>query len=353
MSRSLIKSNIRIFENLDRYCSSRGSPLANAGTPRWIASDRSHRDFMIHANLVEYVHLNSMRKIAVLEYHGRSVCCTVGFENVPDNFLLSEIEVNASHLTIIFADLGLRPKVSPFAIKNIIEISDKSSDPLYEGHSAEEIARLFPTVRAFEVDLLTHGSLWKLFFQICIHEASSSESWIEEELATTLHVVSTLDENRIPYQLLCQSSFDGNPQSFFLALYRCLEALYAFSSAKKLTSSLHLQISWIEVATALEDDLGWHPKEDISLGQLLRTADNLDLTRIISLLNGGDTLTNRSDIAMNAARRIYKLRNSIVHFRSMNGQPDFRTYEWNKICQCMANIVCYVYHDVFGLGGSR
>src|SRR5437868_13171482 len=54
---------------------------------------------------------------------------------------------------------------------------------------------------------------------------------------------------------LCRSLFDADPAALFLALYRCLEALYAYSASTKLIGEFGLDRSWTEVAVALEKQL--------------------------------------------------------------------------------------------------
>ncbi len=136
---------------------------------------------------------------------------------------------------------------------------------LYSGHDFSTIAPLFPEVRVFEITGRGRDETWNVFFHSCIDECETGASWIDRELATTLRALCELDSRRIPYKVLCRSVFDDDKSSFFLAQYRCLEALYAYSSAVSLAKSFDIRSSWGEIATVLEETLGWHPREEGSL----------------------------------------------------------------------------------------
>jgi len=248
---------------------------------------------------------------------------------------------------VILAELSPRPSATIAEIRDIVEAGDKDSEPSYSGHDPDVIAKLFPDIRAFEMPALPPEATWRVFFKICIEECEFSESWIDSSLAQTLHSVCDLDPDRIPYRVLCRSVFDTDPTSFFLALYRCLENLYAFAGAQKLASELGITASWSEVAAALENQLGWYPREESSLETLLRMANVEDLRSIRSLLGETDDTTERELMANRAARSIYSLRNSIVHFRPAQQLIDLQKINWNAICRHMASILIYMYSELF------
>jgi hypothetical protein len=131
----------------------------------------------------------------------------------------------------------------------------------------------------------------------------------------------------------------------FLALYRCIESLYAYSSAQKIISDLNLTHNWGEVAVALEDHLGWHPREESSLGELLINAARGDLEDIFR--STGEKVPEIGDLASATGRRIYQLRNNLVHFRPLHQQFDPQLVDWNRLCETMATLVWHIYTEVF------
>jgi len=285
MSRLVKGANQSIFLHLDNFCATRGVSLSNAGAPRWITSENKHRYIMRNSVIRTSVALSTVRKLARIELGQKVFICTVGFDNPIPLSDAVESTVDAAFLTVILAELAPRPRATPSEIRNIVEAADSNADDNYTGHDPELIASLFPTIRVFETPALPEDETLKVFFDVCVEECEFiSESWIESDLARTLRLIGELDPNKIPYRVLCRSIFDADPTSFFLALYRCLEALYAFSGARRLIDSLGMTAPWANVAAALETELGWYPREENSLTQLLGMAAIQDLQAISALL---------------------------------------------------------------------
>ena len=237
MSRSIIEANRSIFAVLDRHCGARGLALRNSGNRRWIASQKLHRHFMANARVGDSVHFGPGRKLARFDLSTKSYLCSVGFE--PSQGLRgAELDLDPAFLTVALSELQPRPSASLSEIRQIVEWSDKDADAEYQGHEHEQIASLFPPVRVYKIEYGHDEITWNIFFKVCIDECDIGSSWIEGKLAATLRSMCDLDQQRIPYRVLCRSIFDGDKSSFFLALYRCLEALYAYSSARSLGSGL-------------------------------------------------------------------------------------------------------------------
>jgi hypothetical protein len=295
----------------------------------------------------ETVAFGSARKLARIEHSSKTFFCTVGFDNPSPLGSAIEIPIDSAFLTVILAELAPRPRATITEIQNIVEAIDQESEVRYTGHDPDLIASLFPLIRAFELPAVPPEATWKVFFTICIEECQYTDSWIENDLSQTLQSVCERDPDRIPYQVLCRSIFDGDPTSFFLALYRCLEALYAFSSAQRVVSSLDLQTPWTEMAAVLENELGWYPREESSLERLVGMADVDDLRALGLLLGNIDPKSVPELLPDRVARSIYRLRNSIVHFRPAQHVVDLQKIDWNAVCKQMAIIVTSIYSKIF------
>ncbi len=271
------------------------------------------------------------RSLACLSYRGHILFCSVGFEESAPPVGAAEVEVDAAHLTVILAELKPRPVANVFVIRNVVEASDRESDPKYSGHDFKEVEKLFPPIQLFEV-LQGNPTTWNVFFQACINECEVAGSWIDGKLSSALRSISELAIERIPYAMLCKSIFDADPGSFFLALYRCLEWLYWYASARDVVAALKLTTPWPEVASALEDVLSWYPREEQSLVRLMELASAADLTTVLQLLDvPGKVYASHSASSQAAARRIYKLRNSLVHYRPAQQRAPFNSIDWAEL----------------------
>jgi len=345
VSRNIIWANQSIFAALDRHCAARGSTLHNAGKTRWIASQKLHRHFMANARLSDSVHFGPGRKLARLELSTKSYICSVGFE--PNQGLLcgAELDLDPALLTVLLSELQPRPSATIIEIREIVEWSDKEADDGYQGHEHERIASLFPPVCVYTIEHGKDGTTWNTFFNVCVDECELGSSWIEGRLAATLRSMCDLDQQRIPYRVLCRSIFDGDKSSFFLALYRCLEALYAYSSARSLAGALEISKPWGDIATILEAELGWHPREEGSLTRIIKFAAPADLKAILEGL-GNSSPDNQELLVSRAAKAIYGLRNSIVHYRPAQHRVDMESFDWLSICEAMVGVVLDVYEVI-------
>lgn len=341
----MIAANQSIFVALDKHCAARGAVLNNAGGKRWIASKALHRHFMINARVSACVNFGPGRKLARFDLPTKSYLCTVGFE--PNQGMLrdTELDIDPAFLRVALSELQPRPAASLSEIRQVVEWSDKDADEQYQGHEHQRIASLFPAIRIYAVG--QSSFTWNTFFRTCVDDCDLGTSWIEGRLAATLRSMCELDQQRIPYQVLCRSIFDGDRSSFFLALYRCLEALYAYSSAYGIANALGIKVSWIEVAAVLEDRLGWHPREEGSLARIVKFASTVDLRAVVVGLGEPSPPENQELLTDHAARAIYRLRNSIVHYRPAQHTLDMESFDWSGICEAMVGIVIDVYEAVF------
>jgi hypothetical protein len=179
---------------------------------------------------------------------------------------------------------------------------------------------------------------------LCADECQKSGSWIDAELAEVIVALADVGIPFLPYEALCRSMFDFDPRSLFMALYRCIEATYAYESCRKLVNKLSLGTAWHELAAALESEVGWHPREAASLNLVLKYAHEGDLADICALLklDAGDNLAD------SAGRAIYRMRNSFVHFRPGNKPPsDLDSMDWNRLCKLIAQIVFSVFSRAY------
>lgn len=346
MTRNMIRANQIIFGGFDAYCDASGDPVQNAGSSRWIATEPNDRKILKEAILGEQLKFGPSRAILRFDFEATCYICLIGFEHVNSHSGFSEIDISGSLLTAFLSELRPRPRVSSTEVREFVEAIDKASDPAYVGHEPLAIARLFPPIKFFTSTDVSNDDTSRLFFLFCLEECRNAGLWIDDHFAETLKAICDLELISIPYRTLCRSIFDADPAAMFLALYRCVEALYAYSSAQNVIQALNLSTKWDEVAVALEEQLDWHPREETSLTALMIRADPGDLERIFESL--GEALPPAtSGIAASASRRIYRLRNGLVHFRPMHHKIDYSKTDWNRLCESMATIVWDVYSGIF------
>lgn len=250
-----------------------------------------------------------------------------------------EEEVGPGHLTAILSDMPVPVIAPPYKVKEYIDFQHKATHG-YDGHDHNYIRELFPEVRVF-LSGSDISNAWGSFFKFCLGERSSGVMAFDSDLIDSLSALADLDPNLLPYRVMCRSIFDVDPSSFFLALYRCLESLYSYSSAQELGRRLQLDKGWKEIASTLEEVTGWYPREESSLESLLRRASPSDLERFVIAVGG--RLTEGQSPSAKAAKEIYALRNAVVHYRPAHQYQDLERINWSSICVPLVGLILDVY----------
>jgi len=101
---------------------------------------------------------------------------------------------------------------------------------------------------------------------------------------------------------------------------------------------------WTDMARTLEETLGWYPREEPSLEALLGHAVIDDLRNAASSIDA--EIPPDAKPAAYVAKRIYQLRNALVHYRPFHQHFSFKETNWNRLCEAMALLVLHVYGEV-------
>ncbi|WP_157578012.1 hypothetical protein [Roseivivax halodurans] len=267
----------------------------------------------------------------------------MGFPNAPEGVDLQEVENNSGLLTAVLAELSPPVTATPYEVKEYVDLHDSRTDG-YTGHGRDQIERLFPSIRVFKSRLAIENP-WNYFFRMCIGERLAMSDISDPDLHDHLEILADLNPELLPYPVICRSIFDTDPGSLFLALYRCLEVLYSYSSATDLARRLSIEHDWQHVAKAMELSTGWYPREESSLEKLLRHASHGDLENIISAIS--PEKHSEGTLSKKAARAIYELRNKLVHYRPAQASEQNDIENWTRIYVSMIGLLLDIYNDVF------
>ena len=337
-SRNKIDANTAIFKRLDEHCATQDEPLRNAGKPRWLRTNASDRSFLTESIVREKFSFSPSLKILRLDWQNRAFFFTTGFDVLQPPTSCQVEDLHAGMLTAFLAESSVRPIASAVQVRDVVEFAD-NSQPGYEGHDPELISNLYPKIQVFSMSDLALDQSFKVFFLLCICDRRRVD-WIDDQLASALRELIELNPLVVPYETLCRSILDMDPASVFLSLYRCLEAQYAYSHTQKLKSALGLQQPWTAIAEALESHLGWYPREESSLAALVKDADENILQALLSAMSA--ELQPNSQLELFAAKRLYGLRNAVVHYRPFHWSR-LPSVDWNRLCEALAQLVFDVY----------
>lgn len=339
MDRNMIRANQRLFKHLVDYCHRRGEAIAAPQAVRYISTDDEDKRFLRELELGALLRFGNHRSLTHLTFQDRHYVALMGFEFEPTLVHVGEGDLNAGMATCLWSELLPLPIVSAAQVRNVIEVGSRL-DPSYDGHEASAIGSVFPRITVLEsAQSLDADSAWRLFLMICAEECRQGGSWVESSLAEELVSLTDLNIPSMPYPAICRSMFDADPRSLFMALYRCLEATYAYESSRRLVERLAVGIAWQDMANALEREVGWRPQEASSLNLVLQYAINSDLEELCACLR----VEPGSDLRSSAGKAVYSLRNGIVHYRPGMAQIDTDSVDWNRLCEILIRIVFHVF----------
>lgn len=239
---------------------------------------------------------------------------------------------------------------SPHELINIL----MGAEPVYYNDSTAvhetpivEVLPLFPNVIVyghadFEImmdDRVDVATVQRGMAQIALIAAASSESISDPTraaLSSTLSQVGKL----VPFTGFTRAAYDIDPRSIFMALYRSLENLYAYSEVSLLIQSLSLKISWVEAAEVLADQLKWRPREEEALRKVFTlAAPDAPLEDLINSLPGEGSVDETTNLPKMAAARLYSVRNSVVHVRPGLRGIDADVLDWDALSVKLAACV--------------
>lgn len=343
MTRTIDNANRVIFDRLADYCARRGEPIADPVAFRFISGTSSEAAFYRRTRIGRKLKLGRHKSLAHLIFDQEHYVGLLGFDidkNLDDLYL---IDNNAGISACLFYEMDPSPTVRPAHVINVVD-AGSSKDVGYPGHDISTLELLFPRVQVFQSSvILDDENIWQTFLRISAEECKFGGSWIQEALADDFIALASLNISSLPYRELCRSLFDLDPRSLFMALYRCVEATYAFESCRKMIKALSLTSTWIELASTLDKEVGWHPREASSLNLVLKYALERDLRDICNCL--GEEIGNEP--AVSAGKAIYRLRNQIVHHRIGMTAVDVDGNDWNRICRQMISIVLHVFTSAY------
>lgn len=349
VTRSLIQDSVELAKRIDGVAlrSGRGLP---SGT-RWIASSDEDKSRATAIGVEHAIRLSRFRALVHLQQDGRHMVGTVGFdfEGPALPGVLDEIELDNPYTFVLLTESKVIPNKPSIEVYDAWAV-ESSSDFGYEGHDPPTIYGLFPTMRLFAAPQgLDYATVWPAFFGICVSECAERDSWIDPQLGASLLGLVSDPLERFPYEALCRSVFDLDPQGLFLALYRCLEATYAYKACTDLQVHLKSNMPWYELAEALGTTLSWYPRQGQALGELLAGVSREALVEVCHAL-----LKQPPEApAEGAAKVIYDLRNCIVHYGPKMEAVDVSLYDWNRVCVAMAGVVSEVHRIAFAEASAR
>ncbi|THD30072.1 hypothetical protein [uncultured Flavobacterium sp.] len=305
----------------------------NANDARWLS----------HSKIIKHVAFNQAIKFAVLEFNAEFYFITIGLDD-PDYLPTGIIEekINAGLLTLIVSEFELPIKNSIsnlYLVENIL--SQSVIDPFYKGHDKADLEKIFPNIYAMKITTGFGGDP-KNIYQLIAFLITLNSKFIflpfTNKTLDKIHELVACNSTILSYESITQALFSSHFKFAFLDLYRCIELLYQLIHLDEAYTKLSLSIDKTDFLIAIENDLGWRPKERSSLIKIFNYTPNpfkLDLNKAIK-----DSVPGIS----NYGNWLYDLRCNIVHLKSIQKKFELKDKDWEKIIYGISHMLCYWYN---------
>lgn len=358
MARNKIAANTNLFNILRDSLAQNG--LSDFQEKLFINSENEHRDFLENATIgptggygnLTVVSCHDGTKVTELYYNKeRLVLLNRDFAYETPSEAMVFIEQNACIFTILAADGFIRPRLTPYDASLLYDQYIWHENDQVKGIDYSDIRDYYDS---FCILKLKNSDMqdYSLERIACyLMNFSAEQNCIKKELYS-MHVRESIDslilngDKSIPFDIILSGiSSYNNPKNLFLELYRSIEKLYPDRYIRALKEKLGIDICENKLSSDLEEVTGWRPNEESALKYIVSSLDPSLITATYSALkNTKLDMANekiraleqaaenqetdeeaRNTLIRNVhtekaniiASRIYKIRNSLVHFRAL------------------------------------
>ncbi|MBC3449902.1 hypothetical protein HU745_02445 [Pseudomonas mosselii] len=342
----------KIFDKIQSAALS-NDPLYSVDTlPRWL-SKLDDSDSLLMANSeVEVVSLGANVFIASITSQDVIFYCFCGLP-VPDELPagLEGVEATPGLFGSVICEADVSSLATAAEANNIMN-GRHGKIHGYEGHSVEEVARLFPALFFAKRTAESADIYLSNLERIAGSYISRGYPGRPLDLGSTLQAkfveMFESGSDTVPYHLVLQSILSYRWSDMYLDLYRCLEQLYSAPRLMDLATRIRHEGTLAELASILEDTLTWRPKEEEALASILNKITPGTRLAILQVFTEAmEVLPESSE--RKCAKHIYRLRNEHVHYRPAMKAGQRDSSAWARIVFVMCDAVLELY-DRLGVG---
>jgi hypothetical protein len=343
----MTETNKKVFLKLAQLVESAGVAhhVADLKAARWIKTTDEEKDFLKNAK-VEISTECLPGKWATLITHGARLFVVLpeprqteislrGIKPfIPHSGFLTLLWSLDTHAPINNSDSGVRIAENLFGTVG--------------GYDASTVAPYFRPTQVFEVDRTIRDDIPEsLVYKVYGAFLLDTHSIIPLPYSPTTRArISELLEGEcghIASDILFRAITASHWPHAFLDFYRCIERLYQAPYIEDLRKSLGT-MSHLSLVEQLSKHLEWRPKEEFALKRLLREVSNPILMDRLRIVFCKTSPTDPSNLVDLVGGSIYKVRNSIAHFRSSQSiAQSTNLSDWDQAIEHLCELLSELY----------
>lgn len=272
-----------------------------------------------------------------------------------NNYEIFSEELNMGIFLSLVKDAGIsiRKNIDNNYLEEYILYQQEGAE--YKGHSLDDLTQCFEPISIFKIG--TNSRFIDLILNdICYFIYCNINSLIHLDFQGLQHqfLDMLMPENKIPKENIFLAYTATHWKHTFLELYRCIEGLYQLPRIIELKVALNLQISGSELVSHCFDKLGWRSKEEDAFYRIIQSNmsktvmkgylfDSISLFDEVSLDWTTDKDYERS--CKKVAEKVYKLRNSLVHYTDSHNKINLDNNGWVDLFKFMIDLIKKAFHN--------
>ncbi|HLP89699.1 MAG TPA: hypothetical protein VK184_14040 [Nostocaceae cyanobacterium] len=402
MSRSIKKANEYIFGLLAEFVQSknvnisistddeRRIQLNTQDEKKWLEKLKIKDEEIILPTFrtawFEFKHENQPNESQVIKYFV-TIGATTQLSTQPE--IIQVEELNGGMITALIFELKIPVKQSanPFEIINEIFYIPEAKTTKYELYEYSVVSEFFETIFVYKIqddcsfiesniNNETTVNILRLSGFYITKTPQIRSLPFEEDTIFVFERLFLEGAKNIPFDNLVFSLVSVYWRYSFLDVYRCIERLFSISFLEDFHEKLGIKDSLLNFSSQIEENIGWKPKENEAINKLIANSPKDSLKDAIELLQevknsieGKNTQINKLPIKFlfwvlvdinrlidilflwehhntegKLGEVIYKIRNSIVHFRPATEYISIDDKHWDKLIRASLLIIEYWYH---------
>jgi hypothetical protein len=345
--RNMINSNQYIFSSLIHFVNeAKDSSIPRDPTiKRYIKTDDYEKEWLKKLDIKDKQLILQNFTTAYVNFKQENYFGVIGwFDAIELNEIIIDFPLNSGIVTALISELQLPIREDSNVDEITNEILFQHEDINYSGHDYNDVVKYFPKIRIYKIleDSPFEGEqLDKISgFYITKNKRNLFLKFSQETL-DIFEKIFLEGSDYIPYENLLLSLNSTFWKYSFLDVYRCIEQMFPVAKLDELCKNNNISISLFHLSSQMETILNWKPKEEDSLANIIDKSS----PEAKQLFNDVKRFLGRSE--EKTEKVVYKIRNSIVHYRPANQQDielsKLDDINWDKLIRGALLVVMDLY----------
>lgn len=309
--------------------------------PSFISTTQIEKKWLKHIEIFTSNRVTHGLSTFSLNLQGEAYFLVVGStteQSSTDPDALQPVDMNAGLLTILLSENLVDLRTGQDGLEVYDNLMFQHLDGNYAGHDLNDFLPFLEPMALYSIPETSILSQAKLERLTCYYIAFAKHLKILpfSPIVTSFYqLIAAEGSSKIAFDLLSESLVATSFKHSFLDLYRLIERLYPIYYIRDFHSASNSSLPFLQFAALLEQTTGWRPKEESAIEKVFENCPEGLTSHFSEMLESEEKVW----------KYLYKLRNSIVHFRASHYSLTLETGQWNLVIQGMLNVIKYQYEQ--------